>query len=269
MRVWRLLKLETNDAFTNMAVDEAILKARMESRVPNTLRFYRWKPSAVSIGRFQEASNEVDLESCERYGVDVVRRITGGGSVYHDCDGEVTYSVVVKERDLGISGVVSAYKRICKGIIEAVRVLGVDADFNPGDPKQCPNITVRGRKFSGSAQSRRGSYLLQHGTFLIDVGLEKMFTFLKVPWAASPSDAICVAEKRMTSVQHELGATVSLEDAYQALMKGFQKALDIELLEEELTSYEKKLARKLRREKYATDEWNFGSSRLNLGDSVT
>ncbi|MGB9779129.1 MAG: lipoate--protein ligase family protein, partial [Candidatus Bathyarchaeales archaeon] len=89
MNDWRLLKLETHNAYTNMAIDEAILTARIHNLIPNTIRFYRWKPSAVSIGKFQNIQNEVNIENCKKYGVDVVRRITGGGTVYHDAEGEI------------------------------------------------------------------------------------------------------------------------------------------------------------------------------------
>ena len=84
-----------------MAVDEAIMKARIENRVPNTLRFYQWSPSAVSIGRFQTLADEIHVDNCRKHGVDIVRRITGGGAVYHDQDGEITYSIVAKLSDLG------------------------------------------------------------------------------------------------------------------------------------------------------------------------
>ena len=99
-----------------MAIDEAILRARIAGKVPNTIRFYRWKPSAVSIGRFQSIQNEVNLDNCKQHGVDVVRRITGGGAVYHDSQGEITYSVVVKREDLGASDVTVAYNKICSGL---------------------------------------------------------------------------------------------------------------------------------------------------------
>lgn len=256
MSAWRLLRLETNDAFTNMAVDEAIMTARIAGSVSNTLRFYRWKPSAVSVGRFQEILKEVNVENCRRHGVDIVRRITGGGAVYHDRDGEITYSVIVNEKDLGFVDVVSAYNIICNGLIEAAKILGIRADFHPGDPKQCPNITISGRKISGSAQHRRRGVLLQHGTLLVDIDLEKMFRFLKVPWAKSLMDVLTIAQKRLTSVQHELKSSVSTDDAYQALVRGFEKALKIQLAKGELTSYEQALAENLRREKFATEDWN-------------
>ena len=68
--------------------------------MPNPLHFYRWSPSAVSIGRFQNLENEVYMENCLKHGVDVVRRITGGGTVHHDAGGEITYSVVACKDDL-------------------------------------------------------------------------------------------------------------------------------------------------------------------------
>ncbi len=256
MSDWRLLKLETRNAFMNMAIDEAVLKARIARMVPNTLRFFRWKPSAVSIGRFQRVSDEVHVENCRRHGVDIVRRITGGGAVYHDYRGEVTYSVVVSEKDVGSMDVVSAYNMICRGLTEAARILGVDADFDPGNPKSCPNVMIDGRKFSGSAQFHKKGVLLQHGTFLVQTDLEKMFTFLKVPWAKSLEDVLRVAQKRLTSIDQELKSTVSNEAVYEALTGGFQRALKTELFEENLTDYEVSLAEELCRVKYATDDWN-------------
>jgi len=259
MDVWRLLKLEVGDAFTNMAIDEAILTARIAGGVPNTLRFYRWNPSAVSIGRFQDLFSEVHVENCRKSGVDIVRRITGGGAVYHDCDGEITYSVVVDGKDLGYADmdIISAYKTVCSGLIEAVRILGTTAEFNPLDPKQCPSITIREKKISGSAQSYKRGILLQHGTFLVDINHEKMFTFLKVPWAKTLMDVLEVSKKKLTSAKEELESRMSIGEVYQALVRGFEKALKIQLVEEELTSYERKLAEKLRRNKFATDDWNF------------
>ena len=90
---WRLLDTGLNHAFSNMALDEAIVMARSRNLVPNTLRFFRWSPSAVSIGYFQGMEEEVDVEACDKRDVDYVRRRTGGGAVYHDRDGELTYNI--------------------------------------------------------------------------------------------------------------------------------------------------------------------------------
>lgn len=256
MEKYRLLRLSVNDAFTNMAVDEAIVTARINEEVPNTLRFYSWKPSAVSIGRFQDFFNEVQVDNCRQEGVDIVRRITGGGTVYHDCNDEITYSVVVKEKDLGTTDVVYAYNTISNGLIEATKKLGVKADFNPGDPRNCPNIAINGKKISGSAQFHKGGVLLQHGTLLLNVDLEKMFTFLRVPWAKTTRDVVCVAQDRLTSVGKELNRNVSFPEAYTALIQGFKKALKIDLEEDDLTPHEQQFASRLGEQKFSTDDWN-------------
>jgi lipoate-protein ligase A len=257
LTTWRLIRLETHNAATNMAVDEAILRARIAGKVPNTIRFYRWKPSAVSVGRFQNIQNEVNLDNCKKHDIDVVRRITGGGAVYHDSQDEITYSVIVKRDDLDTADVTAAYNKICGGLTKALDLLGVKADFNPGDQKNCPNIAVNGRKISGSAQSYKGGTVLQHGTLLISVDLEKMFTFLRVPWAKTCIEIVNVAEKRITSVKDELDSEVTVERAFAALVKGFEQAFGIELLEETLTEEELEAVEVLRREKFANEDWTF------------
>jgi lipoate-protein ligase A len=256
MFMWRLLKHDAHDAFFNMAVDEAILQSRIEGRAPNTLRLYRWRPSAVSIGRFQNIQDEVNLEACRNRGVDAVRRVSGGGAVYHDSKDEVTYSVIVKREDLGTDDVAKAYRRICNGLIETARNLGVDAEYNEGNVKQCPNITVKERKISGSAQAHRKGVILQHGTLLLKADLAKMFTFLRVPWADACIDLVSIAKRKITSVAEESGRAVPIGVAYQAAVDGFEKALNMKFVEQQLSEYESGLAKRLEKEKFLTREWN-------------
>jgi len=256
MSEWRLLKLETYNAYMNMAIDEAVLTARIKNLAPNTIRFYRWNPSAVSIGKFQKIEKEVQLGNCKKYGVDVVRRITGGGAVYHDAEDETTYSVIAKKEDLEAHDVTAVYKKIYAGLAETLKILGINADFNEGNTKTCPNLRVKGKKISGSAQSHKRGVVLQHGTLLLDVDLEKMFTFLRVPWAKTCMEVVDVAKQRITSIREEMGTNVSTEKVNCALIEGFQKTLNIRLMADELTPYERELAEKLYKEKYATDDWN-------------
>jgi lipoate-protein ligase A len=256
MAVWRLLKFETYNAYMNMAIDEALLEARIRGLAPNTVRFYRWNPSAVSIGRFQKVENEVYLENCQKYGVDVVRRITGGGTVYHDAEGEITYSVVASKEDLGAKDITEVYAKIYAGIIEALKIFGLKADFNEGDARACPNLTISGRKISGSAQCHKSDVVLQHGTILVDVNLEKMFTFLRVPWAKTCMEVVGIAKNKITSIRAELGKEISHTTVHKALVEGFQKALKVRLEKGDLTIHERELAEKLCKEKYATKEWN-------------
>ena len=129
---WRLIDMRIEDAPTQMAIDEAIAMARLRYNTPNTIRLYRWNPSAVSIGYFQSLEKEVNLDACRKFGVDVIRRITGGGAVYHDYNGEITYSFVVPESERCVpSDILESYQVICGAIVNGLRYLGVDSEFKP------------------------------------------------------------------------------------------------------------------------------------------
>ncbi len=257
MGVWRLLNHGAKNAFMNMAIDEAVHRARIENLVPNTIRFYRWKPSAVSVGRFQRIGEEVQLANCRKQGVNIIRRVSGGGAVYHDTDNEITYSVIVKKEDLEAQDITLVYERISKGLIETLRILGLTADFSKGKVNTCPNVMINGKKISGSAQAHKRGVVLQHGTLLLDVNFVDMFTFLRVQWPRSCMEVVNVAKRNITSLKEELRRDVSREEMKRALTDGFQKGLNIELMEDKLTSYESELAERLSIKKYATRHWNF------------
>ncbi len=254
MDTWRLVPLKINNAAMNMAIDEAILNARISGTVPNTLRFYRWQPSAVSFGKNQNPENEIYLDACKQLGVEVVRRISGGGAVYHDFEGEVTYSVIAQTADFGIGDITTVYFKIYEAITDALRLIGVPADFSSGDAKNCPNLTVNGKKISGSSQTITRGMILQHGTLLRSVALPKMFKVLKLR-NFSCTQAADIAKRKITSIQDELGNRVTSETVVNALMQGFKAILKIQLYEEELTPNEVETANKLYKEKYSTKEW--------------
>jgi lipoate---protein ligase len=259
MDTWRLLPLQSNDAAMNMAIDEAILNTRVAGQVPNTLRFYRWQPSAISIGKNQNPDNEVYLGTAEKMGVDVVRRISGGGTVYHDFEGEVTYSVVAKAADLGTADLTTVYTKIYSAITDALRLLGVSADFSSGDAKNCPNLTVNNKKISGSSQTITRGVVLQHGTILVDVDLPIMFQLLKFK-DLNCTLAADIGRRKITSIKAELYHSVNPGTVANALTQGFKSMLKIQFEEQQLTQAEKELAAKLFKEKYSTKEWNFGST---------
>ena len=239
-----------------MAIDEAILNARIAGQVPNTLRFYRWQPSTVSVGKNQEPEKEVYLDTCKQQGVDVVRRISGGGTVYHDFEGEVTYSVVAQTTDIGSSDITVIYVKIYHAITDALRLLGVPADFSSGDAKNCPNLTINGKKISGSSQTITRGVVLQHGTILRSIDLPKMFTLLKLK-DVSCTQAADIAKRKITSIQDELGHKITPETVANALVQGFKAILKIQLEESQLTPSEQENANRLYNEKYSTKEWNF------------
>jgi len=243
----RLIKLEVHDAYTNMAIDEALCRLRAKDKAVNTLRLYRWNPSAVSVGYFQNTLDEVDLDACKKFGVDVVRRMTGGGAVYHDYNGEVTYSLILKEGDLGIpSDIIKSYEIICRGLVLAIRSLGLEAEFKPVN-----DVQIRNRKVSGSAQTRRWGVMLQHGTLLV----ERMFQVLKVSKEKISDKLIKSVEERVTTLNRELNRKVDFTEISEALERGFSEALNVDLIEAKLTREEMELAKKLREMKYAKKEW--------------
>lgn len=250
---WRVMGLDVNDAYMNMAIDEAICRLRSQGKSPNTIRLYRWKPSAVSIGYFQILEQEVDVDACKRLGVDIIRRITGGGAVYHSYEGEVTYSVIVNQDHPKIPhDILRSYEVICSGITLAMKDLGISAEFKPIN-----DIDVNGKKISGNAQTRRWNVVLQHGTILLDTDIKTMFTVLKISKEKMSDKLIKSAEERVTTIRRELGRRVSFKEAAEALKIAFPKVFDVKLVEGVLSREEKELASKLRKQKYSTPEWIF------------
>jgi len=248
---WRLIELTVNDAYMNMAIDEAILTMIQKGKSPNTIRFYRWNPSAVSIGYFQSLIDEVDIEACKKLNVDIVRRITGGGAVYHDYNGEVTYSVIASKENPKIpEDILESYNVLCNGIVLGLKKLGLNPAFKPIN-----DIVVNGKKISGNAQTRKLNVILQHGTILIDVDVEKMFKVLRVSDEKIKDKMISSVKERVTSIKRELGREVDFNEVAEALKKGFEEALNIKLSPGRLAEEEKTLAEKLKMEKYSSKEW--------------
>ncbi|MEM2918449.1 MAG: biotin/lipoate A/B protein ligase family protein [Candidatus Altiarchaeota archaeon] len=247
-KIWRLLPLIETNASIQMAIDEAILTTRAKEKVPNTLRFYTWKPQAVSIGYFQSAEKEVNLENLKSYNVDLVRRITGGGAVFHDK--EITYSIVISEKDAPYD-IQESYEKICNALIIALNNLGLNSEF-----RKINDILVNGKKISGSAQTRKEGIILQHGTLLLDLDVEKMFSLLRVPDEKIRDKMISSVKERVTSVKKELGREVSIDEIRNLLINGFSENFSVSFSEENLTSEEKKLSERLQR-KYLSEEWTF------------
>ena len=249
----RFIDLEVNDAFTNMAIDEAILLSLKEGKVSPTLRLYRWQPSAVSIGTFQGMKEEVDIQYCRENGIDYIRRITGGGAVYHDYNGEITYSILLpRGHSLAPEDILESYKLLCNGIVIGLAKLGIESEFKPIN-----DIISGDKKISGNAQTRRHSCVLQHGTILLDLDVEVMFSILKVPKEKISDKMIADVKQRVTSIRDILQRDVEVEELRSALETGFAEALNVDLIKGELTFEEKSTAKRLAEIKYSSDEWNF------------
>lgn len=247
---FRFLETGAGTAAFNMGLDEAVLESVAAGAAPPTLRFYRWEPRAVSIGYFQGLEEEVDLDACARAGVDVVRRATGGGAVYHAA--ELTYSIVVPEdHALVPRDVLESYWILCRGVIEGLGRLGVKADFAPLN-----DVITGGRKVSGNAQTRKRGCVLQHGTVLLEVDVDEMFGLLKVPQEKLRGKLIEDVKQRVTSVSRELGRTVGYAESLAAFKEGFAIALAAELAPAEATERELARAAEIAADKYANPAWN-------------
>jgi lipoate---protein ligase len=241
IRYEKIRTLETgyNPAAFNMAIDESLMETAGEMPI---LRIYGWSPPAVSIGYFQSMNEEVDFAKCRQIGVDVVRRLTGGGAVLHEF--ELTYSFVTKEYPQNI---MESYRWICEAIVLSIKRLGFDASFVPLN-----DIVIANKKVSGNAQTRKKGVLLQHGTILLDIDVSKMFSVLKVPSEKTRDKIIKDAKERVTSLS---GTT--FDDMTSSLKTSFAEKFECTLLEDTLSSKEISRAKWLAERKYTSKEWNF------------
>ena len=231
---WRLLDSGPNIGAYNMAVDEELLARAQAGETTPVLRFYTWRPSAVSIGRFQKIGTAVNAEACRQRGIDIVRRITGGRAVLHNK--ELTYSIIARADDrLFPKNVHGTYKIIATGLLQGLRNLGIPAEMVSRSSRNAVlvkkdtkdaacfsspswyEILSHNRKIIGSAQRRLSGAFLQHGSILLDY--DPALESEVIP--GSRSDDL------VTSIDRELGRAVPLEEVKQALVKGFSEALGI------------------------------------------
>jgi len=247
--MWRLILGEGTPQYC-MALDEALMELRNENQTGNVIRLYVFNPSSVTIGYFQKIEETIDMKYADELGIPIVRRITGGGAVYHDQLGEITYSVISDITDFSLD-IQQSYKDICRGIVNALEDFGLKGEFVPVN-----DVVIGKRKISGSAQTRKNRSLLQHGTFMYNTDIGKIGRLFKVPKEKLIAHGAESIYDRVTTVSRELGRTVSRDEAMQALIRGFSKAFDAHLTLDTLSQAELELARQIEK-KYASREWNF------------
>jgi len=245
---WRLILDVGRDPFWNMALDEAVLLLREAGRSPDTVRLYYFKPSSVTIGYFQRVSDAVNLEYVTSHGIPFTRRITGGGAVYHDENGEITYSVVASLEHFP-RDVIERYRAVCQALIYALEELGLKAEFKPVN-----DVVVNNKKISGSAQTWRKQAFLQHGTLMYATDLDALEKSLKPMREKLEAHGVKSIRERVTTASIELNRVVTRVEVVNALITGFKRALGVELEPGGFTEEELELAAKLR-EKYASREW--------------
>lgn len=235
----------------NMAADYAVLLSVSKNESPATLRIYRWRPPAVTIGYFQSMRDDVRRDECEKDGIDVIRRITGGGAVFHEH--EITYSLCVPLRGrIAVVSVLESYRLLCSPVIAALRQCGIDAHYSPVN-----DIVAGGGKISGCAQTRRDGVLLQHGTILLDVNFKKMFRYLNVPPEKSADGG---SRARVTSIRTLAGGRAMDEHFIRGLEERcadeFALLFDADIARQGLSGKETECAAEIERDVFGNERWN-------------
>ena len=267
MEKWRVITAQEHSAAVNMAMDEAILNSYVHGHTPPTIRFYTWKPAAISLGYFQNALSEIDLDGCALGGVDIVRRLTGGRAVLHDQ--ELTYSIIVGEEYHNMPKTVTAsYAHLTRGLLTALQNVGVQAEmaiplqaYGNGAVKRKTSaacfdapahyeLTVDRRKLVGSAQVRRNGVILQHGSLLLDFDANKTLSVLK----KKSSTLLDVLKAKVVSLK-QLQAPTDIALLQQELVKGFEENLEIATELGELSKSELEIMPELV-QKYSSENWN-------------
>jgi lipoyl(octanoyl) transferase len=272
--VWRFIDSGNSSPSFNMALDEALLDWHSEGKFPPVIRFYGWEPATLSIGYFQKVEKEIDLEAVKAHGLGFVRRPTGGRGVLHEH--ELTYSVIVSEEHPEMPKTVTeAYRVISEGILKGFHQLGLEAYFavpktdeersalkNPRsavcfDAPSWYELVVEGRKVAGSAQTRQKGVILQHGSILLDIDEDKLFSLFKYPNDRVKERMKSAFKSKAVAINEISSRKITLEEAKDAFYKGFAEGLNIELESYQLTEEELAYVNKIAKERYENDEWNY------------
>lgn len=241
--VWQFRNTGCRNGVFNMMYDEKLAQALVSSDGPCIVRFYGWKPPAISLGWHQDAG-EIDVAKCSDAGIDVVRRPTGGRAILHS--DEVTYSVVMIASQ---KSVLSVYQQISEALVTGLRSLGADVALEKSQP-HFPSlyrssssvacfasaaryeIHIDGRKLVGSAQRRYArsngeEVVLQHGSILLGPDHLRMVEFLKSLNENQRERLKNELSSKTVDLGTALGKTIEYDDAVAALKKGFEDAWQI------------------------------------------
>ena len=268
---WRLLIEDSpRSGAANMAVDEAIAEAAAAGAVPPTLRFYRWNPPTVTLGRHQKLA-DVDETQIAARGYDLVRRATGGRAILHV--DELTYSVAgpIEEPRMA-GGVMDAYLRFSNALLSGLSTLGLKAEKAGGRTRagrelsaacfETPSayeITAGGRKLMGSAQSRRKGYVLQHGSLPLWGDVTRLVDVLAL--SCTTKDRLRQQLRRQAATLAEAldlppdSERLAFPHVAAAMAGGFASALDQDLEPGTLSASELSRSAELIRVRYADPAW--------------
>jgi lipoate-protein ligase A len=253
--LWRLLDTGVLTGVENMALDAILLQERNEGKSPNIFRFLQFSPPVVLIGYHQTVNHEVRVNYCNSKGIDINRRITGGGAIFFD-ESQLGWELVFNSQDLNVGrNLEDITKKVCEGAVRGLKKLGINAEFRPRN-----DIEVNGKKISGTGGVFEDNACLYQGTLLIDTDMEMMLKSLRIPIEKLTKRGIESARERVTSLKELLGTIPPLEKIKTAMMEGFSEELNIQFAPDSLTPRERSLLQKELEEKIS-DEWIYDEVR--------
>ncbi|HQR43161.1 MAG TPA: biotin/lipoate A/B protein ligase family protein [Gemmatales bacterium] len=244
---WHLLPEVALAPAMNVALDEVLCQQVAQGRRPATLRFWRWTEQAVILGRCQSVLNEVDTQAAEKLGIRIVRRMTGGGAMFLQPHGAITYSLYLPEKLLAGIPLRQSYQVCESWVIDGLRSLGVDAFHAPLNDIACSM-----GKIGGAAQARRNGVVLHHTTMAYDMDPGEMVRVLRIGREKlSDKPAIASAAKRVSPIVRQTG--LAREEVVARLFASFQQRFGGEV--SSLRNEEMQEAEQLVASKYGNEAW--------------
>ncbi|MCX7765596.1 MAG: geranylgeranyl reductase family protein [Candidatus Sumerlaeia bacterium] len=233
MKTWRLLDTGVRTAAENMALDKTVLLAHSRGLIPNTVRLLQFSPPAVLVGYHQCVSQEVREEFCQQAGIDINRRITGGGALLFN-EAQLGWELIASADTIPLSpNMIPVYRKICTAVIVGLKKFGIEARFRPRN-----DIEVNGRKISGTGGTQEGNSFLFQGTLLLDFDITTMLKALMIPVEKLSDKNISSMAERITWLARELGYLPPIAKIKQAIAEGFEEVFGIELVVGGLTDAE-------------------------------
>jgi lipoate-protein ligase A len=236
----------------HMALDEIIVKAHSENLIPNTLRFLQFKPCAL-VGLHQNVRLEVNVPYCRAHGIDINRRITGGGSLYFG-PMELGWEMYAAKDTPGIPRrVEDLYRVLCEGMVCGLKKIGIDAAYRPIN-----DIEAGGRKISGTGGTELHRSFVFQSTLIVNFDVAEMLNILNIPLAKIRDKAVRSMRERVTSVYEQLGRIPSHDRMKEAIVAGLSETLNYHFTAGALTGLEKTMLHQ-RLPFFQSDAWIYGS----------
>lgn len=251
IETWRLLDLGPIDPLETQTIYDMVAQAITEDEAENTLIICWPSDPLVSLGYFQEAEKDIDLEYCRENDVLVVRRVIGGGGVYLD-EGQLFYQIIGRvDSPTTPKSIDAYYRKFLDAPVQTYRNLGIDAEFRPVN-----DIQVSGKKISGNGAGDVGDARILTGNLIFDFDFDSMVHVLRVPSEKFRDKIFKSLKERMTTIEGELGALPDRNTVKEDLLRLYEKTLDIDLERGDLSSWERNKMKELR-DKYLSRDWLF------------